>query len=731
MNFSNLKNKLKSESSIENIFDVLIKIISHNSSKKTQTHAYSTNYQLYKDENRKNLIDYDKFDAKRSKLLFAIFDLIDSLDETDLVERWEEADGLIIFFGLEDREEITEDDQLLDISESIDSDIVLTDFDIESNSYPELSLLLLKCQDALGIEELDEAEKYALAAKEIDSTSPQIYEYLARISYMRTSPGAIIKQAVQGNSQFLKKILQYVKRYHQFENRFLGNSQEKAQQHIKLIGRELAYAIKNQYKDHEDLNRLSLWKLLQFYKGIYEQMLMPHPFLEIAILELSNGGKIDWLKVEAGQIRNKKQQYVATGLRKDFIEKLTTLIETQQNISYEEASLIALKRIKENFYFRNIHKYRRIQKERDKDTGKFYWTQQKRKEVIQILETSKIGFLLYGDIKFLEIPLNEITGKGHMSWFELSIEGELKVTHHLDGKKNNFDPLAELGFYCEKLGQNLEDEKANIRKDLITNLDDRIKGDFRRLKILAKAKDNADLQWIKEQVYRTLALTKLLVEQKMGKPELTAKLIARSLKELTGGGICSEWIIITENGQLKNEEIGERQGYDALEIFEFLLIRSLSYEIKPLYKGSKKEFLDQLKSSVSNFYINLPDDIEPKNSPHELRNEIIQLFPTIEILFYLTSEITLLQMMHKEITGGGKFLWIHEVEGELKNLSVAEFLKFDAVAMLNKINQLFKEFDFQSSLEEMVSETEKNIDKVGTKDSIDFNQMMHDAIEKD
>ena len=299
---------------------------------------------------------------------------------------------------------------------------------------------------------------------------------------------------------------------------------------------------------------------------------------------------------------------------------------------------------------------------------------------------------------------------------------------HKTHQKTRLQNHIEIVFLPLKLS--FEDEKEKIRSGLLENLDKSIKAEFHRFR--GKAKEKGDKHWMRDQLYRVMAKTRLLVAEGLGDEAIVSNLISDSLTELTGGGVCSKWIVIDGTGQLRNGKKCDEKGIDSLEFFNFFIKKTNTQEY-PI-KGISPSFIDKLESVVVSKYNAIDDEIEPKDIPCETRILLIQLMESIETLFSITNDPKYNSLLKGELQGSGKLHWLKLDNDELKNISAVEFLNFDAAKLLMRLNNESSIPDLTTKPDQPIIDLPMSPDNIAeapnpaTQSTFDFNEIMNSVL---
>jgi len=647
---------------------------------------------LKKDYNRGDM-PYDRYIIERNKIIESLTELQNQMIEDDLKDDW------ISFPVVQSYVEIEEDDDLQTIEIGKYSQIVLTQNgygNVSSKSlsideFEELETMLIKTQDAVEVESYDEAENFCLQAKEIDRKNPQVYEYLALIYFKRMPAYEIVNGAIYGTDKkrTLKHIFQYIRRFNQFSHSYRDDAINFARENIRTIGVLITESIKAVYQKIPNDKRDLIWKCLEFYKDVYELLEKPTSFLDSAILELSGAGKVLWLRVEKGRVKNRYgRKNNALALRKDFIEKLLNDY-LEKGVTEEEAIKKTEKRLANNFYYKIYRNYNRVTQVKDSKTGRGSWTDQGRKDIIQFLNASKLGYLLFEDSKYLEEPIKlrfieksykEIIGKGKpfLYWLSLSNNGQLQT--YYKSSKLNFHALNELEFLAKKMNLNFNKLKLELKNNLF-EIQLRLAGrQYNNVsKELKKAKP--DMDKARENLVNYLQRQLVLARQNIG---IVEEHIETPLKELTGNGFFNDWIQINSDGNLENTPNSKTFKIDAASLLKEYLFckKDLLYNFKDL---GQPFFVNLFNVNLTNY-----QDLI-KNNPVFLSEDgglqIVEILKNFELTFFATANTDYLKPLYEELSSSK---WVFKDSNGYKNQPLCNLIGFDASKYLNKIINIIK-----------------------------------------
>ncbi len=652
-----------------------------------------------KKDNMKGNMPFDSFLIERSKIVESLTELQNQIVEDDLVEGW--ASLPIIQSYLEEEDPQNGEEGIQDIALGEYSDIVLTQNapsngaiqELNEEDFEKLETLLIKTQDAIEVEAYDEAEVYCLEAKEIDKKSPQVYEYLALIYFKRMDSSDIIKGAINGSDskKTLRHIFQYVRRFNQFSHRYRSDAINIARENIRTIGVLLTESLKEEYQKLKWDEKNLVWKCLGFYMEIYELLNQPMGFMDSAILELSGAGKVLWLRVEKDKIKNRYgRNFNALGLRKNFINKLIENYSNEENTE-EEVIQKTEKRLANNFYYKIFRNYNSINPVRD-SKGWSSWDDQQKKEIIQYLNASKVGYLLFEssdylepEIKqrFLETPFKELVGRGKpfLSWISLSNNGQLQTSKKISNLR--YQAINELEFLAKKLNIDFKNLKIELKKSLFEKqlkynqrLFDNVSKDMSQATVTDQEKAKAKVDLIKYMQRQFM-----LVRQEIGEVN---EYLEPPLKELLGNGFFNEWIKVGLDGNLENDIDSAALKFDAVE----LLIKFLNCKKDYQYKFSTIDdafFESFAKVNYNNYQTILKNN--PVILPEDDSYQIIDIMKNLELTFLATGRPEFLKPVYDEISSNN---WVFKENEEFKNQPNCKELGFDAVEYLERIHSIIQ-----------------------------------------
>jgi len=685
---------------VPNVLSVLSEILKQSTTIHNEvTLISSRSAQLEKEYNLRDM-PYDSYIASRTRIVAALTELLNQIVEGNLVDDWRD---LPIVESYEAEEEI-EEESIRDLEIGKYSDIVLTknappgglDKPLTDEEFEELETMLLKTQDAIEVEAYEDAETFCLKAKEIDKKNPQVYEYLALLYFKRKPADDIIHEAIHnsGSKKTLKYIFQYVRRYNQFSDRYRSEAISIAKENIKTIGLLLTDSIKKQYYDIVKQNpknkRDLIWQCLNFYKEIYEELEEPSAFLDNAILELSGAGSVLWLRVHKGMVRNRYgKNYNSLALRKDFVDKLIKT-HTDKGIAEEDAKQKAEKQLANNFFYKISRKYNKVSQEKDPKSGRGYWTPEGRKDVIQYLNASKIGYLLFENSPYLELdlkqkflkqPYKELIGEGkpYLTWVSLSNNGQLKTANKSSAE--NYDALYELQFLAQKQNIDFDKLKSELKESLFKRQQTFTQRHYETVKkIMSSA--TPDENRAQEELLNYIDKQSILAQQNIGKPE---EHIEIPIKELTGSGFFNEWIEIGMQGTLKNASLSKTYKFNAVQALKDLL------ECKEDYKYDFPSIDKAIFENLFNLNYSLYQSIlaiNPSFLTEDAALKIIDIIDNFKIAFLATANTNYLKPIADEIRYSNR--WVYNDGGEYRKQPICDLVGFDAVEYIAKIGEIVR-----------------------------------------
>lgn len=684
--------------SLKKSFDILRELLSYDSDFRNDLLSQNQRFEQNEKHYRTGKIEENRYTVMVVKVFEGLKDILDQIGEDDLKENWIELDVIKTNFPQEI--ELGEDDSEDDVSlqdltkRGIDAIILTETKGINKEIVIELETLILNCQDALGVEKYQEALDYCLEAKKLDFKSPQIYEYLALIHFKKDSPKDIIDNVINGNGEKFKHIIQFTKRFHQFEDHYKSNFATLGEENIKNIGKILASNLRNKYWKLQKKDKDSVWRCIQSYKQVFDVMLSPLVFLERVLIELSGGGTIDWLKINNNNIVNRwSGKYDALSLRKEFMQRLADYYkEEKPELSAEEALEAAETRIKNNF-FRQINKeYNKIRQEKNTQ-GRYRWNDDHWLGVMEFIQASKIGYFLFDDEKFLVKPFEELQhrGKKFMPWTDISPSGKLRTFFR--AKKLRFDAITELKFFSEKLGHDFEQVRDDMKAMLFKHMEDKARKKYTSADGRKTNSKTPNLTRIREDVI--YSLESFLILYKNQYSNLKDQYLEIVTKEFTGNGILDEWIIVHPDGELETGVECKNLKFKAKRfLFDFLRSRPLD-ELKekitdvdePFFEDLFTKSLNSLNDINNTITGQFDDDWEPE------RTKIIAYLKNMELCFLAVPDKKYLLPAIDEIFHKNKLFWIsNETDGEM-NLPICNSLKFDAIGFKNRIIEMMKNLD--------------------------------------
>lgn len=714
MELQELKNIISKEivqSEVENVLSVLLVILNQSTSIYIDVTLTSSRFiRLEKEYNHRDM-PYDNYTATRTKIVLTLTELLNQIVESDLVDNWR---NLPIVESYEAEQEV-EDETIRDLEIGKYSDIVFTNNaptgglnkTLSDEEFEELETMLLKTQDALEVEAYEDAETFCLKAKEIDKKNPQVYEYLALLYFKRKPADDIIHEAIHNTSskKTLKYIFQYVRRYNQFSDRYRPDAISIAKENIKTIGVLLTDSIKKQYHDIVKQNpknkRDLIWQCLNFYKEIYEELEQPSAFLDTAILELSGAGSVIWLRVHKDMVRNRYgKNYNALVLRKDFVAKLVKS-HVDKGTPEEEAKQKAEKQLANNFFYKISRKYNKVSQEKDTRSGRGYWTPEGRRDIIQYLNASKIGYLLFENSpdldlelkqKFLRQPYKELIGEGkpYLTWVSLSNNGQLKTANKSSAE--NYDALNELQFLAQKQSIDFNDLKLELKESLFKRQQTFTQRHYETVKrIMLGGSANPNEDRAQEELLRYIDKQLTLAQQNIGKPE---EHLETPLKELTGKGFFNDWIEIGTEINLENGSLSQTHKFNAVQVLNDLLGCKKDYKHK--FSNIDESIFEKLFKLNNALYQNILAGSHPSFLTEDAALKITDIIDNFKIAFLATANTDYLKPIAEEIITSNR--WVYKDAGEYRNQPICDLVGFDAVEYRKKIAEIIKSIQTTSTV---------------------------------
>lgn len=283
--------------------------------------------------------------------------------------------------------------------------------DLSASQQQEFRRNLLLAQDAIGMGNFSRAHAHCEHVRaQIDPQSAQLYELLL-ISYLKKeTPDRIIHDAVYGKGMKLNHVIVYAGRFSEYQSAGKCPS-EAGRYNLVATAQALSDALLRLYSTYQNDyilhtgrygtevpdNRAAISHCVQTAMVIYRTIHPYRGFLELAVNELCNGGKYDYIRqVEIVEDEFRFASHEDFGIESEIQE----LIGMLEDISPDDDDVLMRRQLRENLFFNLKAKRFRLQTQIAEEQRRFIQFTDLRDSVIELVQATLLGYKIFGDKGF-------------------------------------------------------------------------------------------------------------------------------------------------------------------------------------------------------------------------------------------------------------------------------------------------------------------------------------------
>lgn len=603
-------------------------------------------------------------------------------------------------------------------------DIVLpTDTFLTENGKQQYKQLLTQAQDALSARDFELAHDFC--QKAIATTEPesaQLYE-LTLLSYVRKeTPKQIIFNALHENGDKLQKTLVFLQRCEKWQ-RAQKCPSETADQNVQQVAEQLLDELEEAYLDIEadyalekepknDPRRRAAFRWIEVAWAVHEQIaLFEHHaqgyFRQQAIrllLELSGGGKFDWLAISRDELHDTTDLDAAQlfeHIKNWLIETAQQTVDNQAIVTENSENTPPLstheKAAKNDeilgeiydklFYKILVQKYFALKHQATKQEMD---RQTLRQNVLTCLEALKIAYRLTGRRDFLRVAVYELIEEGILHWLNLKYDGSFD--NHPETKQCHYEALSNLHLFI-KLGKFKESEIFDrLEKNVAQRLKKETNTHYEQLKLKVKG-----ALGVKPDMRQ--GVVKCLLDYELCYKVLWEKdIIKRCLEELMGWGILL-WFDFDDNGKLTSHRQCHEIKFDAKQKTEQLIDLKLHEHLTPLSNANYPLYVVDALSTTIKKNIEMPDNQHVYN-----RAVTARMLEQLYFCHQINKNGDLLRLAIDELIWEKKFNWIDLKNGGLVSTPEALAVGYDVVKWLYKLLNTLKDEELKKKIHKKIAD---------------------------
>lgn len=329
---------------------------------------------------------------------------------------------------------------------------------------------LLLAQDALGAGQYARAHALCEHVRaHIDPQSAQLYELLLLSFLKKEGPDRIIYDAVYGTGNKLNQVIVYAGRFAEYQSARKCPS-EADSYNLRATAEALSNALLRLYSTFEDDyilhtgrhreevpdHRAAVSKIIQTAMVVYRTIHPYRGFLELAVNEMCNGGKYDY--IQRVEIINDEFRFAS---QEDFgIEsEIREVIGMLEEISNADDDELMNRQLRENLLFNLRAKRFRLQAQVAEEQRRYVHFTDLRESVLELVDAALLGYKIFGDENyadeesFLRFAIEQLLPNllrplasatlpqaiGQVSWFVLDEQGRLHP--HPECRRFHFDAV--------------------------------------------------------------------------------------------------------------------------------------------------------------------------------------------------------------------------------------------------------------------------------------------------
>ncbi len=329
---------------------------------------------------------------------------------------------------------------------------------------------LLLAQDALGAGEYARAHALCEHVRgRIDPQSAQLYEMLLITFLKKENPDRIVHDAVYGTKSKLNQVIVYAGRFAEYQRAGKCPS-EAGIYNLKATAEALSNALLRLYSTFENDyilqsgrhsaeapdNRSAVARIIQTAMTLYRTVHPYRGFLELAVNEMCNGGKYDYIR--RVEIINDEFRFAS---HEDFgIEsEIREVIGMLEAISYADDDELMRRQLRENLLFNLQAKRFRLQAQAAEEQRRYVQFTDLYASVLELVDAALLGYKIFGDggyeddESFLRFAVEQLLpdllqpkasgtppqALGNLTWFILDERGQLRA--HPECERFRFDAV--------------------------------------------------------------------------------------------------------------------------------------------------------------------------------------------------------------------------------------------------------------------------------------------------
>ncbi len=329
---------------------------------------------------------------------------------------------------------------------------------------------LLLAQDALGASQFAHAHTLCEHVRaNIDPQSAQLYEMLMISFLKKENPDRIIHDAVYGSGRKLSQLIVYAGRFHEYQNARKCPS-EAGPYNLRAVAEALSNALLRLYSTFENDyilhtgrhreevpdNRAAVLNIIQTAMTIYRTIHPYRGFLELAVNEMCNGGKYDYIRrVEIINDEFRFASHEDFGLESEIREVIAML----EDVSTADDDELMRRQLRENLLFNLRAKRFRLQAQVAEERRRYVHFTDLRESVLELVDAALLGYKIFGDENyadeesFLRLAIEQLLPElllpkaslspsqaiGDLQWFVLDEHGRLRP--HPECERFRFDAV--------------------------------------------------------------------------------------------------------------------------------------------------------------------------------------------------------------------------------------------------------------------------------------------------
>ena len=544
---------------------------------------------------------------------------------------------------------------------------------------------LLLAQDALGIGNFAKAHNHCEHVRaHIDPQSAQLYELLLITYLKKETPDRIVYDAVYHQAAKLNHVIVYAGRFAEYLRDGKCPS-EAGRYNLQATAEALANALlrlfstfQNDYILHTGRyskevpdNRAAVSRCVQVAMEIYRTIHPYRGFLELAVNEMCNGGKYDYIRqLEIIGDEYRFASHEDFGLESEIREVIGML----EAVSPDDDDVLMNRQLRENLFFNLKAKRTRLQAQIAEERRRYLEFTDLRDSVIELVHAALLGFKIFGDQgypdteSFLRLAIEQVLpglliptasgsapqAVGDLRWFDLDEQGA--VCTHPDCARFRFDAFG----LVEKIARDHAGHTGwlqvhpNIKQEVFRQFVADTDREYRRI--------HDNLQWtdirrMNEYEARRSIIGCLRRWQIAYRayPETGAEYLQRMLHELIGSRLMV-WMHFETTGLVTVPE-SRWLGYDAVQVFRQVLDLPHGLQQEDVYKMLAHNLFHR---HIKPVYDKMPKGDE-QNRPElvslllEALHNYRDLHPAAEYLDFVFDELTKeIKFRWVDITGNGE-----------------------------------------------------------------------------